>query len=47
MPSQFVYDDLTPVLKLDGQQSSHPIVQPVNHPDQITEIFDQISYNKV
>ncbi|CAG7716886.1 unnamed protein product, partial [Allacma fusca] len=31
---------------LDGQLSSHPIVQPVSNPDQITEIFDTISYSK-
>jgi len=45
--TQFVSQDLTPVLVLDGQQSSHPIVQEVSNPDQITEIFDTISYNKV
>lgn len=45
--AQFVSQDLTPVLVLDGKHSSHPIVQPVSHPDQITEIFDSISYNKV
>ena len=45
--SQFVVQDLQPVFKLDGKLSSHPIVQPVAHPDQITEIFDSISYSKV
>jgi len=44
MESQFVSQDLTPVLKLDGKMSSHPIVQRVLHPDQITEIFDTVSY---
>jgi len=46
MESQFVSDDFTRVLQLDGQKSSHPIVQSVYHPDQITEIFDTISYSK-
>ena len=40
-------DDLQVVMKLDAKLSSHPIVQPVNHPDEITEIFDTISYSKV
>lgn len=40
-------DDVGPVLDLDSKLSSHPIVQTVNHPDEITEIFDTISYNKV
>ncbi len=40
-------DDVGPVLELDSKLSSHPIVQPVNHPDEITEIFDTISYSKV
>ena len=34
-------------MKRDSFASSHPIIQPVNNPDQITEIFDKISYNKV
>ena len=32
---------------LDGLQNSHPIKVPVYHPDEINEIFDSISYNKV
>ncbi|XP_057378962.1 glutamyl aminopeptidase-like [Daphnia carinata] len=39
-------DDVGPVLDLDSKLSSHPIVVTVNHPDEITEIFDAISYNK-
>lgn len=35
------------VLELDATLSSHPIVQTVNTPDEITSIFDAISYNKV
>lgn len=31
---------------LDDKDTSHPIVQHVEHPDQITEIFDRISYSK-
>jgi len=33
-------------MALDSTINSHPIVQPVEHPDQITEIFDAISYSK-
>lgn len=44
---QFLTGDLHPVLNLDSTLSSHPIVQTVLTPDQITEIFDTISYNKV
>ncbi|XP_046631093.1 glutamyl aminopeptidase-like [Daphnia pulicaria] len=39
-------DDVGPVMELDSKLSSHPIVVTVNHPDEITEIFDAISYNK-
>ncbi|XP_066980516.1 glutamyl aminopeptidase-like [Macrobrachium rosenbergii] len=46
MEGQFVVDDLQRVMVLDSQLSSHPIVQAVNHPDEITEIFDSISYSK-
>lgn len=46
MESQFLNYDLHRVMDLDATISSHPIIQPVNHPDQITEIFDAISYAK-
>lgn len=42
----FVIDTLHPVLTLDATLGSHPIVQTVENPDQITEIFDTITYNK-
>ena len=34
-------------ISLDALASSHPISQPVDHPKQIKEIFDSITYNKV
>lgn len=43
---QFLSDDFANTLRLDGRVSSHPIVQAVSHPNQITELFDTISYNK-
>ncbi|RZF41809.1 hypothetical protein LSTR_LSTR005271 [Laodelphax striatellus] len=46
MDTQFLSDTLHPVLRMDSVVSSHPIVKHVAHPDQITEIFDMISYNK-
>ncbi|KAI8422428.1 hypothetical protein MSG28_006268 [Choristoneura fumiferana] len=46
MLDQFVVNTLHSVLVTDAKLSSHPIVQTVNTPDQITAIFDAISYNK-
>ncbi|CAB4062909.1 ENPEP [Lepeophtheirus salmonis] len=43
---QFLTSDLHSVMELDSQITSHPIIQDVAHPDQISEIFDKISYNK-
>ncbi|KAH8359852.1 hypothetical protein KR093_009103 [Drosophila rubida] len=34
------------VFTLDGTLGSHPIIQKVENPDQITEIFDTITYSK-
>ncbi|XP_014271442.2 glutamyl aminopeptidase [Halyomorpha halys] len=45
-PIKFVVNHVQSVLEDDAALSSHPIIQPVNHPDQITEIFDIISYSK-
>ncbi|XP_025417554.1 glutamyl aminopeptidase-like isoform X2 [Sipha flava] len=42
----FLIKSLQLVQKIDKQLSSHAIVENVSHPDQITEIFDSISYNK-
>lgn len=39
--------ELFTVMKVDATLSSHPIISQVDNPDQITEIFDGISYNKV
>lgn len=44
---QFLVDEVHPVFKTDATLSSHPIVQTVSNPDEITAIFDVISYNKV
>jgi len=38
--------DMVAAFTLDGLANSHPIKVPVNHPDEINEIFDSISYNK-
>lgn len=46
MLDQFLIDDLHSVLTLDATLASHPIVQTVETPAQITEIFDTITYNK-
>ncbi|XP_041988215.1 glutamyl aminopeptidase isoform X2 [Aricia agestis] len=46
MLDQFLTKTLHSVLVTDAKVSSHPIVQTVDTPDQITAIFDAISYNK-
>ncbi|XP_068743771.1 glutamyl aminopeptidase-like isoform X2 [Montipora capricornis] len=46
MLDSFVVADMVSAFTLDGLANSHPIKVPVEHPDQINEIFDSISYNK-
>lgn len=46
MMDQFLTEDLQPVMDLDSTTTSHPVVQSVSNLDEITEIFDTISYNK-
>ncbi|KAH8312019.1 hypothetical protein KR044_009051, partial [Drosophila immigrans] len=46
MLEQFNIAALHPVLIFDAKLSSHPIVQKVESPDEITAIFDTISYEK-
>lgn len=43
---QFALDNLHGVLTLDATLGSHPIVVKVETPNQITEIFDTITYSK-
>nr|XP_054766252.1 aminopeptidase N-like [Lytechinus pictus] len=46
MREQFVTIDLQSVFEPDALGTSHPVQVPVNHPDEINEIFDSISYSK-
>lgn len=46
MLDQFVTEEVHDVFKLDGLSTSHQISIPVNNPDEISEIFDHISYAK-
>ncbi|CAB4005515.1 glutamyl aminopeptidase-like [Paramuricea clavata] len=46
MNDMFVNLDMKNAFRLDALVTSHPILLPVNHPDEINEIFDSISYNK-
>ncbi|CAD6993566.1 unnamed protein product [Ceratitis capitata] len=46
MRDQFITGTLHGVLTLDATLGSHPIIQTVANPDQITEIFDTITYSK-
>ncbi len=44
---QFAVLQLQKVLLVDSLATTHPVFMPVYHPDEINEIFDSISYNKV
>lgn len=44
--NQFLIMDHNVALGLDGLGNSHPIEIKVNHPNEINEIFDKISYSK-
>ncbi len=44
---QFAVLQLQQVLLVDSLATTHPVFLPVYHPDEINEIFDSISYNKV
>ncbi len=44
--TRFVLHDHANALQLDSLQNTHPIEVEVHHPDQISEIFDAISYDK-
>lgn len=44
--NQFIVADHNVALALDGLETSHPIEIEVNHPNEINEIFDKISYSK-
>lgn len=46
MWTQFIVDDQQLALKLDALEHTHPVEVPVNHPDEISTIFDAISYDK-
>ena len=43
---RFVIESLQSVMENDALQTSHPISVTVHHPDEISEIFDGISYLK-
>ncbi len=44
--TQFSTNDLGIALRLDALHTTHPIEIPVHHPDEIGEIFDEVSYSK-
>ncbi|HBB44037.1 MAG: hypothetical protein UW27_C0017G0020 [Parcubacteria group bacterium GW2011_GWA1_44_13] len=46
MWTEFVSSDLGNALSLDSLKHTHPIEVPVHHPDEISEIFDAVSYSK-
>eukprot|EP00457_Paulinella_chromatophora_P000646 gb/GEZN01000646.1/.p1 GENE.gb/GEZN01000646.1/~~gb/GEZN01000646.1/.p1 ORF type:complete len:1141 (-),score=226.37 gb/GEZN01000646.1/:514-3714(-) len=46
MRTQFYDKTMAGALAFDGTTETHPILQQVDHPDQINELFDAISYSK-
>ncbi|MEI8174424.1 MAG: M1 family aminopeptidase, partial [bacterium] len=44
--TQFSTSDLGVALRLDALKNTHPIEIPVHHPNEIGEIFDEVSYSK-
>jgi len=44
--TQFSTNDLGVALRLDALLHTHPIEIPVHHPNEIGEIFDEVSYSK-
>jgi len=46
MWTQFAFFDLNRALSLDALRHTHPIEVEVHHPDEIAEIFDEVSYSK-
>jgi puromycin-sensitive aminopeptidase len=44
--TQFSVNDLGIALRLDALKHTHPIEIPVHHPNEIGEIFDEVSYSK-
>ena len=43
----FVNYDMSSAFALDALVTSHPILLEVNYPDEINQIFDPITYEKV
>ncbi|XP_048251328.1 uncharacterized protein LOC124113176 isoform X1 [Haliotis rufescens] len=46
MYNQFVAEEIIPVFETDGIVTSHPVYVDVKKPDEVEQIFDDISYNK-
>ena len=44
--TQFISEDVSPGMSLDGLENSHPIESEVNNPDEVSQLFDAISYSK-
>ena len=45
--NQFVTGTLQRALSFDSNANSHPVVQDVNTPTEIKQMFDAVIYNKV
>ena len=43
----FIVDNMASAFSLDGLASSHPLSVPVERPEDLDDVFDSISYEKV
>ena len=44
--TQFIATDVAPGMSLDGLENSHPIESEVRNPNEVSQLFDAISYEK-
>jgi puromycin-sensitive aminopeptidase len=46
MWEQFTTGGFSNALRLDALKSSHPVIVPIKHAEEVEQVFDAISYNK-
>jgi aminopeptidase N len=43
---QYTLETFSGALRLDAMKSSHPVIVPIKHAEEVEQVFDAISYNK-